>query len=334
MGERISQEFLDIEHFREQLRGWDTPAIQITPGRLRIRLQSVNLGDLFFSDIRLNRRVIDHSRVEAGWINFVVNLSPAAFCGIEVDVGHMTVLTPGREYRSVLSDNWRSIEIVISLSALEEEGLRLAPHLVSGPENASIALPSELVGIFRHLADAAFGRSEKAYVNDAWLRRALLRALDKALQADARQRDGHGSPRKVEGYDLTRKMIRYIESRFGRRVAVDEVACELGITPRALHYAARSALGLSPHEVILAVRLHHVRNELWDARRSSPSVTAAALAQDFGHLGRFSQQYRALFGELPSHTLARIRLLGENDADLLYKAGRRDCLASPPPSPA
>ncbi len=48
-----------------------------------------------------------------------------------------------------------------------------------------------------------------------------------------------------------------------------------------------------------------------DARLSSPSITAAALAQDFGHLGRFSQQYRALLGELPSQTLARIQRLGE-----------------------
>ena len=302
-------EFVDIDHFREQLRGWDTPAIQIAPGRLKIRLHSVDLGDVIFFDVRLNRKVIDHSRVEAGWINFVVNLAPAIFCGREVEAGHMTVLAPGREYKSILADSWRSIEIVISSSVLADEGLRLPQRLISDPEDMSIALPIELTGIFCQLADLTFGKIGNPHLDGGRLRRALLRALDKALKLGEREQDALDRRRRVEGYGLTRKMIRYVESRFGQRVAVDEVACELGITPRALHYAARSTLGVSPHELILALRLNHVRNELWDARLSNPSITTAALAQNFGHLGRFSQQYRTLFGELPSQTLERIRLL-------------------------
>lgn len=113
----------------------------------------------------------------------------------------------------------------------------------------------------------------------------------------------------VDGYELTLRMIRYVESRFGRRMTVSEVASELNVTPRALHYAARSTLGLSPLDLILAFRLNHVRKEFWDMRRSEASITRAAMMQDFGHLGRFSQHYRSYFGELPSQTLQRLRSL-------------------------
>lgn len=303
-----SCQFLDIDHFREHLRGWDTPAIQIEPGQLAIRLHSIDLDGVIFSDIRVNRKVIDHSRPGPDWLKCVVNLTPAVFCGIEVGAGHLTVMAPGREYSSFLSDSWYSIEIVVSASVLAEEGLWVAPHLLSGPEDAAIALPAELVGVFRRLTEATFDRDRR--VDAARLRCALLRNLDRALRIGARERPAPQDLRTTNGYDLTRRMIRYIESRFGCRVTVNEIANELGVTPRALNYAARSTLGMSPLDLVLAFRLNQVRNELWETRFSEPSITTSALKQDFGHLGRFSEHYRELFGELPSQTLHRIQHLG------------------------
>lgn len=310
MAGAISGEFFDIDHFREHLRGWDTPAMQIERGQLAIQLHSRDLGGVIFSDIRVNRRVIDHSRPDAGWLKCVINLSPAVFCGIEVDAGHLAVMVPGREYQSILVSNWYSIEIVVSWSVLAKEGLWLAPHILSGPENAAIPLPAELIGLFRRLTEATFGENGNRHVDGVRLRCALLRALDRAFRIGAHGRHPPNQRRRIEGYALTQRMIRYIESRFGQRVTVAEIAGELDVTPRALHYAARSTLGISPFDLILAFRLNQVRNELWDARRSDQSITTAALAQDFEHLGRFSQQYRTLFGELPSETVQRIRRLG------------------------
>lgn len=313
VGKLIQCEFLDIDHFREKLSGWDTPAIQIEPGQIRIRLRSLKLGGVVFSDIRVNRRVIDHSRPEPGWLKCVVNFSPAIFCGIEVGAGHLTLMAPGREYRSILDGNWYSIEIAVSSSVLVEHGLEPPPHLLSGPEHASIPLPVELVDMFRRLTETAFGNGRNFSVDHSSLRQGLLRALDKAFWAATIGKSPIIRRRRVEGYELTRRMIRYVESRFGQRVTVSDVAHELGITPRALHLAVRSTLDMSPLDLVLSFRLNQVRNELWYARLSEPSVTAAALAQDFGHLGRFSQQYRTFFGELPSETLRRTRLLDKSN---------------------
>jgi len=305
MEKAISLEFLDIDHFRQQLSGRDSPATQIEPGRINIRFRYIDLGGMIFSDNHLNRKIIDHSRIEKGSLYFVINFAPATFCGIEVGYGNLSVLDSSRDYNNVLGGNWYAIGILVNSSVLSEEGIKLAPHLLEGPERASIALPVELIGSFRRLARAAFAEGR---VDTLRLRSGLLRALGKALGL------AHGprTPRlqsAVEGYELTQRMIRYVESRFGQRITVNEVAGELNLTPRALHYATRSTLDISPLDLILAFRLNHVRNELWDQRRSDASITRAALMQDFGHLGRFSQQYRALFGEAPSETLQRIRAL-------------------------
>lgn len=309
MKKLVAREFRDLDHFREQLHGRDTPAIQIEPGLISIRFRRINLKGMIFSDNRVNRQLIDHSRIEAGWTYFVINLVPAIFCGIAVKESHLTILRPGREYRSVIASNWHAIGILIETSLLAEEGISLPPRRLLKNDDASIPLPVELVGIFRRLAETAFDGSDSTAVDHARLRSTILRALDKALRFSARERITLRPHRAIGGYDLTSRMIRYVESRFGQQIGVNEVAGDLNVTPRALHYAARSTLGISPLDLILTLRLNHVRNEIWDMRRSEASITHAALTQDFGHLGRFSQQYRALFGELPSQTLQRIRSL-------------------------
>jgi len=309
MERRLLREFCDLDHFREQLYGRDASAIQIEPGPISIRFGYINLEDVIFSDKRVNRRFIDHPRIGMGWTYFVINLAPAIFCGIAVKEGHLTILQSGREYRSVLASNWHAIGIMIQTSVLAKEGIGQAPDRNLRIEGASIALPVEHIGIYRRLAEAAFDSNDSIPADNTRLRGAILRAVDKALRTGSRARNTLRPPRAIEGYELTSKMIRYVESRFGQHVGVNETARELNVSPRALHYAARSTLGLSPRDLILTFRLNHVRNELWDMRRSDASITHAALAQDFGHLGRFSQQYSALFGELPSRTLQRIRSL-------------------------
>lgn len=309
MQKLVSREFCDLDHFRKQLHGRDTPAIQIEPGPISIRFRRINLEGMIFSDNRVNRQLIDHSRIESGWTYFIINLAPAIFCGIAVDDGHLTILHSGREYRSVIASHWHAIGIMIETSVLAEEGIRLPPHRLLKTEDASIPLPIELVGIFRSLAETAFDRNIPRPADHARLRSAVLRALDKALRLDAHGRNPLRPSRAIEGYGLTSKMIRYVESRFGQHVGVNEVAGELKVTPRALHYAVRSVLGIGPLELIHTFRLNHVRTEIWHMRLAGGSITRAALMQDFEHLGRFSQQYRALFGELPSQTLQRIRSL-------------------------
>jgi AraC-like DNA-binding protein len=51
-------------------------------------------------------------------------------------------------------------------------------------------------------------------------------------------------------------------------------------------------------------RMDRVREEL---KQGESSVTAAALAWGFNHLGRFPSAYAARFGELPSETVQRAR---------------------------
>lgn len=85
--------------------------------------------------------------------------------------------------------------------------------------------------------------------------------------------------------------------------------CEVaGVSERTLEYAFRERLGVTPMRYLKLHRLNLVHRRLESAGPEHAGVTEVALACGFYDLGRFAGEYRALFGELPSETLARSRM--------------------------
>jgi len=88
-------------------------------------------------------------------------------------------------------------------------------------------------------------------------------------------------------------------------IQLSDLCAELGLTGRGVEQLFRDLLGLSPIAYLRHLRLHGARRALRDAPATSGSVKRVALEWGFWHLGRFASQYRALFGESPSTTIAR-----------------------------
>ena len=82
------------------------------------------------------------------------------------------------------------------------------------------------------------------------------------------------------------------------------LARDLDVSVRSLHSATKSIRGMSLHRYLKIRRLWLVRGRLL-AAAPGIRIKSFALAHGFWHLGDFSSDYRDLFGELPSETLAR-----------------------------
>ena len=88
-------------------------------------------------------------------------------------------------------------------------------------------------------------------------------------------------------------------------IQLSDLCTELGLTGRGVEQLFRDLLGLSPIAYLRHLRLHGARQALRNTPPSSGSVKRIALEWGFWHLGRFASQYRMLFGESPSTTIAR-----------------------------
>ena len=77
------------------------------------------------------------------------------------------------------------------------------------------------------------------------------------------------------------------------------------VSERALEYAFKEVMGLTPVHYLMRLRLHRVRQALLAATVGSTTVSVEALNGGFWHFGDFSRAYRDCFGEQPSETLRR-----------------------------
>jgi transcriptional regulator GlxA family with amidase domain len=126
---------------------------------------------------------------------------------------------------------------------------------------------------------------------------------------------------------MVRRAERYMADHADTPVTVSDVAAHLGLSLRSLQAGFRQWRNTTPSAHLRQVRLQLVRDEL---KRSGAdvNVTAIATRHGFVHLGRFSAQYQAAFGEPPSATLApRPRSVGQRgdhpDVKLSFVGSRR-----------
>mgnify|MGYP003582229347 CR=1 FL=1 len=103
-----------------------------------------------------------------------------------------------------------------------------------------------------------------------------------------------------QAVQVAAEMIREAE---GDLPSVAEIAESVGVSLRRLQAAFHAEFGVTPTRFIRDVRLDKVHEILLQGDREEMTVASVATSMGFGHLGRFSADYRARFGVAPSSTL-------------------------------
>jgi AraC family transcriptional regulator, ethanolamine operon transcriptional activator len=138
------------------------------------------------------------------------------------------------------------------------------------------------------------------------LRASLLEAA-RGLVRDSEGRDGRSRRDAPARRRVVAAADEYLRAHLARPIYTEELCGALGISPSSLATAFGATFGVSPHRFLKLRRLAMVRNLLRSREGPAPLVKSVALAHGFWHLGLFAIDYRAMYGEMPSETLARIR---------------------------
>jgi AraC-like DNA-binding protein len=104
---------------------------------------------------------------------------------------------------------------------------------------------------------------------------------------------------------IVARFEQFLESRPFEPVYIAEICATIGASERTLRTCCQEILGVGPVRYLWLRRMHLVRQKLLHSESSATTVTEIATTCGFWELGRFSVEYRGLFGESPSTTLRR-----------------------------
>jgi AraC-like DNA-binding protein len=105
-----------------------------------------------------------------------------------------------------------------------------------------------------------------------------------------------------------RRAIDFMQANLDQPIALSDIAAASRVPGRTLFKHFRDVEGSSPMRYLRNARFSKVRDALAHAAPDE-SVTDIATRWGFTHMGRFSIEYRTRFGEAPSATLKRRRLM-------------------------
>jgi AraC-like DNA-binding protein len=104
------------------------------------------------------------------------------------------------------------------------------------------------------------------------------------------------------------RVAEYIERHLQHELDTDTLASLVQVSSRTLYGLFERNAHTSPADYIRQRRLARVHACLSDPQCTVRSLSELAMDYGFMHLGRFSEQYRRQFGQLPSETLRQRRL--------------------------
>jgi len=310
----------DVQQQEKLLHAWQQQYTQLSGGCFAGSVSSLTLPGLKLFRESMSRAVFQAGALPSSKLAFGVPLAGrgrSLLCG--ETAGHDLLLFSGSMGFEFLSpDDFEFYGVEIDCTALgDSRTARLADALEHCLQHH--ACGKRVLG----LSSAAFNRLSQ------WLRLALAgAAIEKSVPKSrvmlGQLLDMLGHTEQAEDksakcaywqtVSAIRKWICHAASgdeAFDCPLSVAELSLRLGVSRRTLQTACKETTGLSPVQYLRCLRLGQVRRLLLE---TACSVTEAATSLGFWHLSWFARDYCALFGELPSATLARVRAISPSPA--------------------
>ena len=300
-----SAEFDHIEPVAEAQRDFQAELVQISPGRFRYGLGLVDFGPLQAQSNSLDGAYLGHARVPAGaWTLFFPTGGPDGASRLNGMVpGRMDAVLygPRAELHARVADGQRWTMAVLHDNPFRE----IFECLPAAREGRAVQLPGllarapgllRLEGVSGSGAPGSAGVAVSEAVVDG-----LSAELDGALAAGAPPVGRLRADKRAAR--VTSAAVAYLEAAQGQPVYSQEIGAAIGVSPRFVNRCFDAVFGMSLHRYLRLRLLAEARRRLM-AGADGVMVKQVALDLGLWHFGRFAREYRAIYGEMPSQTLA------------------------------
>jgi AraC-like DNA-binding protein len=309
MPERRTYSFEDPYPYQAAIRAANMEVLVTARGDFRAELTQIDLPRLWMQRGQENLPRIFHgavstSRAAIGFLT-AANQPAIYHCGAVVRPGDIIVNDSLPMHRRTEAGcQWGAMSL--RPDDLAAAGIAISGRELTVPSHAHIVRPTpphmsrllslhEQAGqIARHSPDI-FAHPEAARALEQALVHAMIECLTDHLPVEDQVRtDTHMA--------IMARLEEFLAANQDQPVYLAEICAATGASERTLRICCKEYLGMGPIQYLWLRRMHMAHRALINAPASA-SVTEIATDCGFWELGRFSVEYRALFGEPPSLTL-------------------------------
>ncbi|MCB1130350.1 MAG: AraC family transcriptional regulator [Verrucomicrobiae bacterium] len=261
---------------------------------------SVNTGSYSFATRILG--CFPQDRITIGYMRRMSSTS--WMNGFDVRTDHLQFYPEGTEvnYRSARNGEWVGIEMereFLESTVLEHLGRELGlPR--RGAWNVTVPLP--LLGELDRLVMASLRPEADPRAMILPITRMIADLLASQNADSLRGSMLRWKKRSAELWAAES----YLRSNLADGFNSDAFAAAMGRSERSLQLLFKEAYGFSPQHWARCLALHMARKYLQRINPRLYTIQAVAEECGFNHMGRFAHHYKALFGESPSMTLAKV----------------------------
>ncbi|WP_309044511.1 helix-turn-helix domain-containing protein [Marinobacter sediminicola] len=300
--------FHDLDEVNHAVSGSNLEFLQLKSGKLDISLDQMSFDGLSVDVGTANLPIRAVGELDPARFSIAVfaNGAQAMWNGNPIDDSQLLVCPPGVELNGYLSPVYGWTSLVFRPEWIESlEQIMLLTNVTHASSGSSFRpTPTKLTDLWQAITNLVrpveFPLGSLA---EEWLMTDLRNALGAVLS------DTDVPTAKVmtqaRGHFMTAKRAEcYMRERMTEPLSVDDLCVAMNTSRRYLEYAFSEAFGTSPSRYLRLLRLHEVRSKL-KASGGQTTVTNEALSLGFNHLSLFTTQYKSVFDECPSLTLAR-----------------------------
>jgi AraC-like DNA-binding protein len=303
--------FTDVDQYAAELQHGPVELTIRQRGLFTARLWTVELHDLVIQhqSEELARTSHVDSRSDRAFIAFRMEPGPAVIRnGVELTTTRIARLRPGQSYYQRTSGPTLHCALFLPLDKMEAMCAIGECPPTPKDDDVTISPSPEAMARLQRLAKTAADLAEDAPVVLAHpeFARGLEQALIEAMMA-CLVGEGYEDRATVRHHAaIMRRFHGVIEQSLDQLLFIPELCKKIGVSIRTLNACCHEHLGMGAKRFLLLRRMHMAQRALRDSTPGETTVTEIATRYGFWQFGRFAIEYKALFGEAPSATLARM----------------------------
>lgn len=298
----------DLDELASAQRDWRLQYDQLSCGRFTGSVQHVRLPGMRMVRETANRAVRQRGHIGCGSVGFALTLSSTGDCffhGQRLDAESL-MIGRGDELDLTSPDDFTLLGVVVDGELLSQVWHLLYQKPWAGWLDSKVVVQAR-AGMAAHVRAMhlrildSVAADPSLLLNEAGLLQMRDAILIEWLEAVPERVDTSELRTTEARRRVVDRVCELVLARPDQPVTLLKVCSEVGTSPRKLDYCFRDVLGITPSRYLRAMRLNGVRRALKQAGQPE-TVHDIAARWGFWHMGAFSADYKAQFGELPSAT--------------------------------